>query len=87
MIRPRQLRKPLSFFFIFHPVANNSPSLLYPSTSKPIAHKNQPARDLSPVAPSNLGGLGVVMSHLSHALPSRAKVGHFLSAKRRHVFK
>ena len=59
------------------------------STSKPIAHENQPARGLGSVTPSKHGILGqVVMSHLSHAFPSLAKVGHFrfLSAKRRHTF-
>ena len=90
MIRPRQLRQPPSLLFIFHPVANKfSVASLLRNESTNCAP--DPTRLWSHLRILGSWGLGVlvevVMSHLSHALPSRAKAGHFPSANRRHHFR
>ena len=84
VIRPRQLlRKPLSiFFFIFIRSQTILRQYVTKSRNKPIAHNNQPARGLGLSHLQFLGSLGswwrLWCLIISHALPSRAKVGHFL---------
>ena len=89
MIRPRQLREPCLSLILSQTILRDQRTEKHSRRASQLDTSTHPRMFSPPAAPPNHGGFGgaVVMSHLSHALPCRAKVSSLPSDKRRHVFK